>query len=224
MTDSEKERSIKAALEDFAQGKPVKMVSLGKKGIYFDGQVVRDCTCILEGADPHSIRELQSGLVHADKNYVWESGGHIVPLADGPTFKTFGGIDGIYAKDKFHVYCKGDYGRYISIEGADPKTFKALDFAYAKDSKRIYSSGKVLEDVGSQYTIDQCGFLKGEKAVYHYTFRLPVDASSFKVMNLDEKLKDTNPFLGKFQISDLNGTYLYIAEGGSSGRRFISPM
>jgi hypothetical protein len=128
-----------------------------------------------------------------------------------------GGVHGIYAKDANHVYIR-DRLDYRPIAGADSKTFKALDFGFARDAQNTYYRDHTLEGIGKNFTLDDCGFLKGEQAVYHYGFKRPVDAPSFQVVNLEDKLKETNPFLGVFILSDRDGTYRF--DGGTKPPQF----
>ena len=122
----------------------------------FDGAVVSKVAGhVLEGADPFTIRPLNSYL-SADKDHVW-SYTFIIPLADGATFKPLGGVDGIYAKDAAHVYYHEAPG-FTPMENADPKTFKVLDFGYALDARQVYASGKVIEGIGSRTQRSETGF------------------------------------------------------------------
>jgi hypothetical protein len=106
-----------------------------------------------------------------------------------------------------------NFGDFATIEVADPNTFKDLGHGYAQDARHLYSGGTALEGVGDRFAIDGCGFLHGEEAVYHYSYRLPLDAESFEVLNVQEKLKEVNPGLGEFLLKDRNETYRYTNAG-----------
>jgi len=208
--DSAKARAITEAIAKRAKGEKVDPIWYAS-GLWFDGQAVRCYTGELAGADPFTIRPINRHLT-ADKNHVWHHH-HLVSNVDAATFKVLGGIDGIYAKDANYVYIR-DRLDYRPISGADSTTFNPLDFGCARDAKNIYYRDQILEGIGEKFTIDECGFLKGEQAVYHYGFKLPMDAWSFQIVNLEEKIKETNPFIGEFILFDRDGTYRFNSVAG----------
>jgi hypothetical protein len=203
--DPAKERAITEAIAKRVKGEEVEPIWYAS-GLWFDGEAVHGYVGELAGADPFTIRPINSSVT-ADKTHVWHSN-YLVSNVDPETFEVLGGVDGIYAKDANHVYISERLD-YRPIAGADSKTFKLLDFAFASDAKNVYYRDQILEGIGEKFTIDEVGFLKGEQAVYHYGFRLPVDALSFQVVNLEEKLKETNSFMGEFILSDRDGTYRF---------------
>lgn len=199
------ERKVTKAINQHAQGQKVDRVWYSSS-IWFDGEGVHCFTGKLEGADPYSIRIINSRIT-ADKNHVW-CYNSIVPNVEAETFRVLGGAGGIYAKDIHHVYIEDRLG-YLPIPGADPKTFKELDFCFGRDAQSVYYRDQVLQGIGNHFSLNEAGFLQGEGAVYHYGFKLPVDAASFHVVNLQEKLEETNPFLGEFLLADREYTYRY---------------
>lgn len=179
---------------------------------FFDGKAVyfTGFDWVLDNADPYTISELVGSRFIADKKSVWYEGKPVD--VDRDTFEVLGGVDGIYALDKNHVYCQ-NFAELEVVPHADPSTFRDLDFSYGADAHNVFCGDTILADVVGKYKVDRCGFLVSETSVYHYSFRLPVDALTFKVVNYDEKLKETNPFLGKFLIEDKNGSYQLSFQG-----------
>jgi hypothetical protein len=204
--EEERVRAINDAIAAAAAGKTVRPF-LVAKDVTFDGRVVRYVTGrVLADADPCTMRRLSASVV-ADQRYVW-CFGRRVPDASGATFKILGGVDGIYAVDDQHAFVEDCEG-YRIIAAADPKTFRCLSYGCACDAHDVYFRGEVLEGVGGHFTLDRCGFLRGQHAVYHYGFALPLDPATFEVLDLERKLKDTNPFMGEFRLKDRSGTYRY---------------
>jgi hypothetical protein len=208
--DTKMHRAIEDAIARRVHGEPVEPVFLTPEGVTFDGATVRLFGMEIAGADPFTLRQINRDVL-ADRERVWRHT-HLVPGADGSSFKVIGGVGGIYAKDANRVYVR-DGGNYRPIEGADVKTFKGLKFGYARDARHVYCRATILEGVGDHFSIDDCGFLHGEDAVYHYDYRLPLDAASFRVLNLEDKLKETNPHLGEFRLADREGVYRYYVHG-----------
>ncbi|EMY14728.1 hypothetical protein LEP1GSC043_1266 [Leptospira weilii str. Ecochallenge] len=48
-----------------------------------------------------------------------------------------------------------------------------------------------------------------DAVIYHYDFRIDMDAKTFEILDFEEHSKTTNPFMGPFLLRDKTGTYLY---------------
>jgi hypothetical protein len=210
IADTNMHRAIEDAIAKRARGEPAKPMFLAPQGVTFDGATVRLFDMEIAGADPFSLCSINSNVL-ADRERVWYHR-RLVSGADGSSFKVIGGVNGIYAKDANRVYVM-DGGNYRPIVGADVRTFKRLRFGYGRDARHVYCRAMILEGVGDHFSIDDCGFLHGAEAVYHYDYKLPLDAGSFRVLNLEDKLKETNPFMGEFRLADRRGVYRYYLHG-----------
>jgi hypothetical protein len=81
--DPAKERAITEAIAKQARGETVEPIWFAP-GLWFDGQAVRTYTGELAGADPFTVRPINSNVT-ADKNHVWHYH-HPVPHVDAATF------------------------------------------------------------------------------------------------------------------------------------------
>ena len=141
---------------------------------------------LLEGVDPVSFEVLEehygkdkNGVYYFEGNYLYGSSYksenflfELIEEADVETFRVFEETEGLYARDKNHVYNLREV-----IEGADPATFEFLGsdlYGYQKDKNRVYSQGTVIEGVDPA-TFEyfpcpradlRCNYFKDKDAVY----------------------------------------------------------
>lgn len=134
-----------------------------------------------------------------DGNSIIYCGTEVVPTTDVKTFRASG--QGIYAKDKNHVYiCNLAIG---ILEGADPASFTVLskntealgsiytnDFPYAKDKNYVYFSGEIMADadpstfelLSSEYSL--FAYAKDKNRVYYFGKALTsADLSTFTIIS-----------------------------------------
>ena len=123
-------------------------------------------------------------------NMTWKKEAVKIAEADSETFKVFG-FNGIYGKDKNHVYLYG-----IIIKGADPASFKILGdlYKYARDKNNLYAGIKKIGDDPDSFKLLAEGFAKDNKQAYYRGNIIErADGKTFELM--DEKgqyAKDKN--------------------------------
>lgn len=162
---------------------------------------------VLEDVDPLFLRKINSNLL-ADDRYVIQNG-ILLKGIDGASFRSLSkSPHEIFFKDKKAVYVE-KFGKLKKIDDADPETFKKIGFAYAKDKNRFFYKDVELPGLSENYTINVCDFLYDDTVIYHYDFRIDMDAKTFEILDFEEHSKTTNPFMGPFLLRDKTGTYLY---------------
>lgn len=142
---------------------------------------------VLEDVDPFSLRKINSNLL-ADACHVIQNG-ILLKGIDGASFRSLSKSPReIFFKDKKTVYVE-KFGKLKKIDDADPETFKKIGFAYAKDKNRFFYEDVELPDLSENYTIDVCGFLYDDAVIYHYDFRIDMDAKTFEILDFEEHSK-----------------------------------
>ncbi|MDI7202958.1 DKNYY domain-containing protein [Leptospira santarosai] len=164
---------------------------------------------VLEGVDPFTLRKITWYLL-ADSRFVIQNG-IILDGIDGASFQSLSrSRDEIYFKDKDSVYVE-KFGKLKKLDNADPITFQNIGPVYAKDKNRFFYSDIELEGLSEKYQLNECGFLYDDTVIYHYGFRIDMDAKTFEVLDFEKNPKVMNPHYrsGPYRLKDKNGTYLY---------------
>ncbi len=162
---------------------------------------------VLEDVDPFFLRKINSNLL-ADDRYVIQNG-ILLKGIDGASFRSLSkSPHEIFFKDKKAVYVE-KFGKLKKIDDADPETFEKIGFAYAKDKNRFFYEDVELPGLSENYTINVCDFLYDDTVIYHYDFKIDMDAKTFEILDIEKHSKTTNPHMGPYLLRDKTGTYLY---------------
>jgi hypothetical protein len=195
---------LRVANERIPDGTPLQPVRLCDH-FHYNGHFVvfsGHTLCALPQLDPRSFRQTPYGAADAQYAVV----GHEVIRTDPDRFKMLHKGETIFYKDAEHIYDE----QLAPVPGADPKTFKLIHYAFARDSKRWYSGSVPLDDVGNHAKIDDALYfrdlclLSGEQSMYLGASRLPLDASSCRLIR-SEKFGNHPPFKGLLWFADKDG-------------------
>jgi len=154
-----------------------------KNHLVFNGQAI-------EGSSPTTLKSLSNEIyIDANKVYHWYRHHNVVDEIEGADAASFEIVDGIFCKDKHHVYYSGGV-----IVGADPKSFKIIDYSYSEDNQAIYyGCDKLCDKPQLNFTLldyhnalSDSHFYAGDKIV-------PIDRPSFVAI-------DENYFKDKRQV------------------------
>lgn len=94
------------------------------------------------------------------------------------------GTDADYAKDKQHVYWRGN-----QIPGVDPKTFEILDSGYVRDASNVYRNGILICDDAAHFEMVSGNFVKNSHTVYRlYPATTPIsdDPAHFREISAQD--------------------------------------
>jgi hypothetical protein len=163
---------------------------------------------LLDRVDPASLHQTSYGAADTQRVVVR---GRVLD-ADPQAFKVRRlGEDEAFYTDGHSVF----WPDATPIDGVDAKRFKFVKPCFGFDGQRWYTYDKrVLEDVGEEATVDASLYfwyltlLRGSRAVYLGSARLPVDPRSVAVRRIEKR--PTGPTAGVYAIwlSDRDGDFV----------------